>query len=513
MTDITFYGGVGEIGGNIVDVETDGARFLLDFGKNFKAESRFFSEFLNPRKAHGMADFLELGLLPDIDGLYRRDYLQHLGREPADEPAFDALFLTHAHMDHVGYVHFLRADIPVYCTPITSVMLDVVQDTGSYTFDEFVEMKKTFWLREKKGGGLTRFDRDLKSMDTSVYRDRPVETLEDGESVTIGDAEVTCHRVNHSLPGAAGFHVETPDARIAYTGDLRLHGYQSEHTDRFIERSRAFDPDVLITEGTNVGSDEEIPPEEDVKERLQGYVAEEDAAAFINHPRLDLERMRSAVRAAAGNDRAYVVRTWQAHMLRELEEAGLLPWDDLSLDSSHIRVLAPQKGWGMPMHRFRTPDGDWKPLNEIADGEVREDLVKRDYRHGWERSLVLRDDTVTPPEIADRLDEFLVYIDYYRLKDLIDLDPDRGSYLWSRTEPFNVSMELDQKRVHNWLDHFDLQMRKAHASGHMGREELAEMIRTVAPDTLLAIHTEQPDWFRRFAMDVPEVREGEKIEV
>jgi mRNA degradation ribonuclease J1/J2 len=59
-------GGVGEIGGNIIDVETDEARFLLDFGKNFGEEATTSPKFLNPRKGHGMEDFIELGLLPDL---------------------------------------------------------------------------------------------------------------------------------------------------------------------------------------------------------------------------------------------------------------------------------------------------------------------------------------------------------------------------------------------------------------------------------------------------------------
>lgn len=515
MTTVTFYGGVAEIGGNIIDLETDESRVLFDFGKNFGAESDYFSEFLNPRKAHGIEDFRELGLLPDLDGLYREDYLRHLGEDVQDEPAFDALFLTHAHMDHIGYVPFIRSDIPIYCTPTTATMMQVVQDTGSYTFDEFVEMKTAFHLRQKANSDeLTRFTRDIKSLDRSVYQERTVRTMDNEEQVTIGDTDVTCYRVNHSLPGAAGFHIETPDSRLVYTGDLRLHGYQGHYTEEFIAASRRFDPDALITEGTNVGSDEDIPPEEQVKERLQEYVAAEDRAVFINHPRLDLERMRSAVRAAAANDRQFVIRTWQAHMLQELEDAGRLPWDDLSVDSDHIRVLAPQKGWGMLMHQFRTPQGEWKRLDDIAmDDDNRDDLVQKDYRSGWERSLVTRDDTVTPLDIRDHLEDYVVYMDYYRLKDLIDLQPVGGSYLWSRTEPFNASMELDQQRVHNWLDHFGLRMRKAHASGHMSQSAIADMVRTIDPDTLLAIHTEQPDWFRRFACDVVAVEKAAPITV
>jgi ribonuclease J len=172
----------------MIEAETDEARILFDFDKNFGQENKYFSEFLSPRKAHGVEDFLELGLLPDIKGLYRKDYLKHLGKDVQKEPAFDAVFLTHAHIDHIGYVHFLRSDIPIYCTSITSTMMDVVQNTGSYSFDEFVEMKESFHLRKKTGEDeLTRFDRDIKSIDKSVYTERSINSMEDGESVQIGD--------------------------------------------------------------------------------------------------------------------------------------------------------------------------------------------------------------------------------------------------------------------------------------------------------------------------------------
>ena len=39
---ISFLGGISEIGGNKILLEHDGFRLLLDFGKSFKGESKFF---------------------------------------------------------------------------------------------------------------------------------------------------------------------------------------------------------------------------------------------------------------------------------------------------------------------------------------------------------------------------------------------------------------------------------------------------------------------------------------
>ena len=43
----------------------------------------------------------------------------------------DALFLSHAHADHAQYIHFLRTDIPIYCTKATKIILKCLEDTGS----------------------------------------------------------------------------------------------------------------------------------------------------------------------------------------------------------------------------------------------------------------------------------------------------------------------------------------------------------------------------------------------
>jgi len=66
MTNLTFYGGVGEVGGNKILLETKESRVFFDFGMSFKKAGLYFSEFLQPRKCNGIGDFLEFGLIPDF---------------------------------------------------------------------------------------------------------------------------------------------------------------------------------------------------------------------------------------------------------------------------------------------------------------------------------------------------------------------------------------------------------------------------------------------------------------
>ena len=74
LTSLTFYGGVKDIGGNKFLVDDKGTKIFMDFGMSFTEEGRFFAEFLNARTSNSLIDMFELGILPKIKGLYRRDY-------------------------------------------------------------------------------------------------------------------------------------------------------------------------------------------------------------------------------------------------------------------------------------------------------------------------------------------------------------------------------------------------------------------------------------------------------
>jgi len=128
---ITFYGGVHEIGGNKFLVEDKGTRIFLDFGMQMGKANQYFAEFVNPRTCNGMGDLFEFGLLPKLKGLYRRDYAKHMAFDGNEDNEINAVILTHAHVDHAAYIHYIRPDIPIYCSEGTKLIMQAMQDTGS----------------------------------------------------------------------------------------------------------------------------------------------------------------------------------------------------------------------------------------------------------------------------------------------------------------------------------------------------------------------------------------------
>src|SRR3990167_7397999 len=114
MPSITLHGGINEIGGNKILVESSKAKIWLDFGLSFGKQALYYDEWNNPRKYNGITDYFEMGLLPKINGLYRHDYLKKSGISE-HKLEFDGLVLSHAHADHANDMEFLHKDMPIYC--------------------------------------------------------------------------------------------------------------------------------------------------------------------------------------------------------------------------------------------------------------------------------------------------------------------------------------------------------------------------------------------------------------
>jgi len=131
---LAFHGGVNEIGGNKILLEDRGTKIFLDFGMSFKRRNMFFEEYLMPRSANGIGDFLTMKLIPDIKGIYRNDLLKHFGRK-TEETDVQGVILSHAHADHANYISFLHEDIPIYCGETCKYLLEAIEEQTQRTIE------------------------------------------------------------------------------------------------------------------------------------------------------------------------------------------------------------------------------------------------------------------------------------------------------------------------------------------------------------------------------------------
>ena len=135
MTSLSFYWGVNEVGGNKILLEDKDTKVFLDFGKGFSSLDKYFEDYLQPRQANGIGDYLSTNLIPDLPGIYREDLMKKAGNKPL-KPEIDAVLLTHAHADHADYITFLHEEIPVYMGHTTELLLKAIDERSPTTFED-----------------------------------------------------------------------------------------------------------------------------------------------------------------------------------------------------------------------------------------------------------------------------------------------------------------------------------------------------------------------------------------
>ena len=478
LVGVVIHGGVNEIGGNKVQIRGEHGSILLDFGTSFGAMAQFYSEFCQPRGHSFVGDQIALGLLPDIDGLYREDLLRKMGRPREEERAVGGMFLSHAHMDHMGMIPALRQDVPVHMSPASRAIMDTL-DTVGQSFgmpDKFLAYTHKFKLVESRGGGLRR------ARGNEVREPRDLHMFpEHGEVEVATDLAVTPHPVDHSLPGAAGFLVHVDGQTWAYTGDLRFHGTNALLSRSFVETVAGDGVDVLLTEGTRVG-EEMGRSEEEVRREVSALISETDGLVLANYPPRDLDRIMSFYLAARETGRELVVDLRQALLLENL---GQVLGGDIPRLGDGIKVYARRQRWGI-----------------VGDPEFPHKMQEQDYAT-WERPHAFSPYSIMDHEIREDQDGYLVYMDFFHLQALINLEPVPGSiFIRSVVEPFNEDMELDEVRVQNWMTRYGLEVHQCHASGHASGEDLRWLVETIGPDVVVPIHTERPEAFREFHDEV-----------
>ena len=495
-TAVTFYGGVHEIGGNKFLVEDKGTKIFLDFGMQMGKANDYFSEFLNPRILNGMGDLFEFGLLPKLNGLYRTDYAKHIDFNGKEETDFDAVILTHAHLDHAAYIHYLRPDIPVYCSEATKLILQGLQDTGSK--EEYLTFKRNFQIRKNDKGQMSR----CKGED--FQEARKISMFQNGKSFSIDSIEVEPLSVDHSLPGVTAVILHTSNGSIAYTADIRYHGRRKTDTEWFVERGNKSDVDILLCEGTRI-NEISTETEYDVENNVATVVNNTKNLVICTYPIRDLDRFLSFYNAAILSNRTLVINLKQAYILKLFQTSD--QWKNVfpGPDDKHIRIYIPKKSWGI-IGRDNIKDY-WTEKQLLQDYET------------WERQFIDHDNAVDYRDITAHQRDFIFYCGDYNLQQLIDIKPDEGSsYIRSQTEPFDDEMELKEERVKRWVEHFRLissekDWAHIHVSGHGAGDQIKKIIEGTSPKKLIPIHTEHEEYYKKWHENVIEVRANDSYDV
>ena len=244
---LTIHRGTHEIGGSCVEIRTDKAKILIDLGMPLDYDKRSREEQTEIR--HNAEEWCK---------------------------SVDALFLSHAHADHYGFLGLLPQDTPIYATEETFAMLAL--------------------------------DGILSDDPTEHLEMRP---LKSGQSCEVADIKVRAYTVDHSAYGACAYLIECDGKRILYSGDIRLHGVKG-----VLYKNLPKDVDYLLLEGTNILRAKNNPTERNIENQfVEAFNEAPDALHLVWCSAKNIDRICALFRACIRCGKTLAIDPYIANVL------------------------------------------------------------------------------------------------------------------------------------------------------------------------------------------------------
>ncbi|MCH7617080.1 MAG: ribonuclease J [Chloroflexi bacterium] len=286
------FGGLGEIGKNMLALETNEDMILIDSGLMFPE-----------------ADMLGVDLvIPDVT--YVKERLKKLR----------GILITHGHEDHVGALPYvlpaLRAPDgqlpPVYCTPLTHGLITV-------KLEEHKLLKKA----------------NLKM-------------VEPGDTVKFGNMSAEWIHTTHSIPDSTSIAIKTPLGTVFHTGDFKF-----DHTPVMggppdLMRIAQIGQEgvlLLLSDSTYADTEGYTPSERHIADTLDRIMATADGRVIVATFASLISRVQQVIDAAENNGRRVFVtgRSMMNNMRMALDQDYIRAADDPLQPLDRMRKLNPRE--------------------------------------------------------------------------------------------------------------------------------------------------------------------------
>lgn len=332
------------------------------------------------------------------------------------------VLFSHCHMDHWGLIDELPIDWPIWAGEKAAELMRL--------------------SAELFGGGITR----------------PIKTWHSrSNAFTIGGFTVTPYLTDHSAPDAYMLLIEAAGRRILYSGDFRAHGRKA----RLVEAIIASPPkqvDVLIMEGTNLGTDKPVISEAELEDAFVELAWATPRHVFVQWSAQNIDRTVTLFRAAKRTGRKLVVDLYGADVLRRIAAGTRLPVP--GADFPELKVVITPGGKRLYARQGR--DAFVKEMATSPFATARSHLIK-------DRAIImLRDSMVRDFNLSglgftpDDAYAFSNWSGY--------LDPADQNSGWAQAQAAGAKTM------------------KLHTSGHASPADLARFAAAIAPKALVPVH-------------------------
>lgn len=421
---LTIHRGTHEIGGSCVEIRDKDSRVILDIGMPLVGRAGEKFEFRKYENFSGQR-LVDAGILPDISGIYEWD---------TENRPVDGLLLSHAHLDHYGFLRYLRPDVCVYLGEPTKKLIEL-----TCLFTPLVA-------------------------NISAHR-----FFKSGESFSCAAFTITPFLMDHSSFNAHAFVIESGGKTVIYSGDFRQHGRKKAVFDHFLARGPR-NVDALLLEGTSLGREnEKAPTETELEKELVTLSRQTDGIILAYLSSQNIDRLVTLFRACRRSGRLFVIDFYTANVLAGLKNHGKLPYPQKTA-FPEIRVFFPRY------------------LCDRAVKQGHEKLMNR-----FSRYKITREEIAERPHEITMLVRPSMLIDLKRLAKLKALEGGLLIYsLWT-----GYMQEPATKKLLSFIEEKGMTLHVLHTSGHADIETLRKVVETLKPRQIIPIHTFHPDKYRK----------------
>ena len=342
----------------------------------------------------------------------------------------DGVLISHPHQDHYGLLDEIPAKWPVFCGEPTARLIELT----SAIFSEPVARVFTPW--------------------------------KSGRNLQIGPFSVTPYLTDHSAFDAHMLLIEVEGKRVFYSGDFRVHGRKATLVERLMARPPP-SIDVLLMEGTNLGSDKPCVAESDLEADFVALFRETRGRVFVAWSAQNIDRTVTLYRACLKSGRTLVVDLYTAEVLETLAAFGKLP------------------------------QPDWPAMKVVVTG-----AFARMYRRKGRGAFVDRMAChgIAARKLAATPDQWVVMVRSSLMRDYqpAGVTPNADD-AWSWSMWRGYLNNEDGARVQAWFESGGARPVHIHTSGHASTADLRAFAAAIAPTWLAPIHgvawDDQPQGF------------------
>ena len=328
------------------------------------------------------------------------------------------VLISHPHQDHWGLVEEIPASWPIWTGAGSSKLIAITSDVTRRP------LARTFKTWESRSGPFA-----------------------------IGPFTITPLLTDHSAFDAYMLLVESAGKRILYTGDFRRHGRKSVLVDRIMAAPPS-NIDVLLTEGTNLGSDKPTKSEDEIEGDFVELFARTKGRVFVSWSGQNIDRTVTLYRAAKRTGRMLAIDLYTADVLDRIAKGTGIPQPGFE----NLKVVV-TRGLGNHYRRLG-----------------REDFVERMVRFGISGKRLIGSQYVI------------------MLRRALMADYQRAGVTPSADDAFNFSMwggylaEPHYAEPLEWCRSAGAEIAYIHTSGHASPADLRAFAAAVRPKIVVPVH-------------------------